>query len=107
MAIKVKQIKKFLEKLFMAIIQHAFWVCLILFFLSLIFGGYLFYENSTLVKKTEIQVLDEPPLLKEKTYQDILEVWQEQERKFKETDFKEYPDPFRKQLATPERAEES
>lgn len=95
MKFEIKKIKKFSNYLFLAIVKHAFLVSLILFLLALIFGGYLFYKYIILVQKIDIGVLEKPFLLNEKNYQDVLKTWQEQEKRFKETDFKEYPNPFK------------
>ena len=94
MKIGIKKLKKFLEKLSLNTAQHAFLACLFLFFLSLIFGGFLFYKYSILIQKVEPEVLDKSILFKEKIYQEVLEIWQENERIFQEADFKKYPNPF-------------
>ena len=102
MKIKTSQIRKTLEKLSLAIAQHAFLACLFLFLLSLIFGGFLFYEYSILAQKVVPEALDTSALLKEEAYQRVLEVWQEHERISQEADFKEYPNPFLESVPSPE-----
>ena len=104
--INIKKIKKNLGKLPLAIVKHIFLACLFLFFLSLIFGAILFYKYNILFQRAELEVLEKPFLSEEKTYQEVLEVWQEHERIFKEADFKEYPDPFRKLVLVTEEVPE-
>ncbi len=100
--IRIGKIKKILGELLSTIAKHVFLACLFLFFLSLIFGAILFYKYNILFQRAELEVLEKPFLSEEKTYQEVLEVWQEHERIFKEADFKEYPDPFRKSVLIPE-----
>ncbi len=102
MRIKIKKTKKFLTKLPLIVAKHAFWACLFLFFLDLLLGGLLFYKYSILAQRAELEDLVEPPLLNEKTYQQVLKVWQEQEQRFLQTDSKEYPDPFLESVPFPE-----
>ena len=98
---EVKKIKEFLEKVSIFLAQHTFLTCLFLFFLSLIFGGFLFYKYIILTQKIEPESFGQLQL-EEKIYQDILAIWQEEERKFIEADLKEYPNLFRKPVVKPE-----
>lgn len=93
--IKIKKIKEFLKRLPRTLGEKAFFVFLALLFLALIFGGIIFYQYKILVKRTEIQITEEPLKFQEKTYQEILKIWQEREKKFQEADLKEYPNPFK------------
>lgn len=102
MKIGIKKFKKFLEKLSLSIAQHAFLSCLFLFLLSLISGGFLFYKYSISAQEVKPEALDKSVLLKEEAYQEVLEVWQEQERISQEADFKEYPNPFLESVSFPE-----
>lgn len=95
MKIKIRKFKKFLRNLPLAIAKHAFLACLFLFFLALIFGGLLFYKYSILTQKTNLEDLSWGFSLEEETYQQVFKAWQEQDRKFQEADFKEYPNPFK------------
>lgn len=96
MKIKFGRIKKFLEKFLLSIVKHDFLTSLFLFLLSLVFGGILFYKYCILTKRAEPEALEQSFLIKKEVYQDVLKVWQENEKKIQEADFKEYPDPFRK-----------
>lgn len=88
------KLKKFLVRLPWIIAEHAFLACLFLFVLALIFGGLSFYKYNILAQRVELETLDQSLLLKEKIYQEILAIWQEQEKRFDEADSKEYPNPF-------------
>ncbi len=92
--IKASQIKKVLAKLPWIIAEHAFLACLFLFVLASIFGGLFFYKYDILAQKIGFEALDQSLLLKEEIYQEVLAIWQEQEKRFSEADSKEYPNPF-------------
>lgn len=93
--LKIKKIKEFLKKLPKTLGEKAFFVFLGLLLVALIFGGIIFYQSSILVKRAKVQITEKPLKFQEKTYQDILKIWQEKEKKFQEADWKTYPDPFR------------
>ena len=99
---RINKVKKFLGKVPLIITMHAFWACLILFILSLIFGANLFYKYSILAQRAEPESLEQTVLFKEKTYQKVLGIWQEREKRFQEADFKEYSDPFLEAVSFPE-----
>lgn len=94
MKTKINQIKKILTDLPWVIARHAFLVCLFLFFLVLVLGGFFFYKYSILAQKAEIKFPEKDFLLNEKTYQAVLEVWQENEKKSQESETKECLNPF-------------
>lgn len=95
---KTKEIKRFLGKLPRIVGEHQFITALILIFLALILGGFIFYQYSFLVEKKEIELREKPLYFQEKTFQEILKIWQEREKRLKETDLKEYPDLFKPKL---------
>jgi len=104
---KSKKIKKFIkhfEKIPIILASHVLLSCLGLLFLALIVGGFLFYryEYSIISKEMEPEVYNFFSF-KEKTYQEVLKIWQEQEEKFKKADFKEHSDPFTKSTPVPEK----
>jgi len=93
--LKLKKIKDFLKKLPRTLGERAFLTFLGLLLIALIFGGLVFYKYSILVEKAEPEISEIPLKFKEKTYQDVLKIWQEKEKRFEEADLKEYPNPFR------------
>jgi len=98
----IDEIKKFLGKFFLIIAKYAFLSCLFLFLLALIFGGFFLYEYIIKAQRATPEITEKPFLLEEKTYQEILETWQIQERKFREADSKEYSNPFKKPVSSEE-----
>ena len=91
---KIKEIKQFLKKLPRTLGKRSFLTFLGLLLISLIFSGFIFYKYSFLAEKEKLEVLEKPLKFNEKVYQDVLKIWQEKEKKFGETNFKKYPDPF-------------
>ncbi len=84
--------------------EHAFPTFSGLLVLALIFCGFIFYQYSFLVEKQQLEILGKPFQLEEKTYRQVLNVWQEKEKRFEEADRKEYPGLFReikKELLSP------
>jgi len=92
--LKIKETRQFLKKLPRTLGEKSFLTFLGLLLISLIFSGFIFYKYSFLAEKEKLEVLEKPLKFNEKVYQDVLKIWQEKEKKFGETNFKEYPDPF-------------
>ncbi|MEK9134889.1 MAG: hypothetical protein AAB451_01105 [Patescibacteria group bacterium] len=74
--------------------ERAFLSYLILFLISLIFGGFIFYQYNILMNKEEVKAPANPLKFDEKIYKDVLNIWQEREKKFGETGTKKYFDIF-------------
>lgn len=92
------KIKKFFKKLPRILGERAFLTSLGLIIIALILGGVIFYKYSIFIQKFSSQTLmggEKPSQFNEKNFQEILKIWQEKEKKFKEADSKEYPNPFR------------
>ena len=94
--IKFNTLKIFFRKLPPILAEKAFLCFLALLFLAVIFSGLVFYKYSLLVqdKEPDISQAEKPIQFKEKTYQDILTIWQEKEKRFQGTETKVYPNPF-------------
>ena len=93
--IKIKKIEGFLKKLPRILGERAFLTFFGLVILALIFGAIVFYKYNFLTKKSEPQTTENPLKFKEKTYEDVLKIWQEKEERFEGADLKEYPNPFK------------
>jgi len=93
--IKIKKIGSFLKKLPKILGEKAFLTFLGLLVLSLALGTLIFYKYNVLAKKTEPEITEKPLVFEEKTYENVLKSWQEREERFKEAEFKEYPNPFK------------
>lgn len=94
--LELKKIKETLLKLPRVLGEHAFLSFLGLLFLSLFFGGFLFYKYDILSKKEKVDVLIKHLEFNEDGFRKILKEWEEREKRFKEAESKEYPNPFQK-----------
>lgn len=92
--IKFKEIKIFLKKLPKKLAKKAFFTFLGLFLLSLIFSGFVFYSYSIVPKKKILESAKTGLEFKSEIYQEILQIWQNKEEQFEQTDVKQYPDLF-------------
>ena len=72
-----------------------------LFLVVLLIGALLFYQYSVVPQKEEPHVLEGIFLLREGSHNELLQIWQELELKFKAANTKEYPDPFKKTIPVP------
>ena len=97
--IKLNKLKNFFGKSPRNLAVHSFTVILLLFIFSLIFGGFVYYKYVFLIKNKEPQITQKPLQVDEKTFQKILNEWQEREKRFNEADLKEYPDPFKSPIS--------
>ncbi len=96
--IEINKIKEFFKNLSRSLAEHAFLTFLALFFISLIIGGYLFYQYSILAQKVQPKIIREPIQFKEDLYQKILQEWQIRQERFEKADIKEYPNFFQPKL---------
>lgn len=101
-SIKFNKIKEFLRKFFRTLAEKTFFTFLGLFFLALIFGTLLFYKNVILVKKAQPEISAKLIQLNEKLLEEILGESENRQKKFEETELKEYPDPFWRITPPPE-----
>ena len=76
--------------------NYAFLSFLGLLFLSLIFGAILWYKYESLAQKEKPEVQIVPLQFKEDAFERVLKAWEEREKRFQESEFKEYPSPFQK-----------
>ena len=95
-SIKFNKIKEFLRKFFRTLAEKTFFTFLGLFFLALIFGTFLFYKDVILVKKAQPEIFKKPLQFNEKLLEEILGESENRQKKFEETELKQYPDPFRR-----------
>ncbi|MFC1663788.1 hypothetical protein ACFL0A_01545 [Patescibacteria group bacterium] len=93
--IKVIATKDFLKKLPKILGTYAFSTFLGFFIFSSILGLIIFYKYGVLAERAEPEVSEEPLQFKEKTYQEVLKIWEDCQKKFEQTESKIYPDPFR------------
>ncbi len=93
--LKIKNFKTFFKKLPRISGERAFLTFLVFLFLALIFGAFTFYKYGILIGREKPEALEKPLQFQEKTYQNVLKIWQEKEKRFNEADSKTYPDLFK------------
>lgn len=91
----VKKISLFFKKIPRAVADHFF--CAVFVFLLIVFaiGGLIFYQYDFSVQNKNIEVSSDTLKFKEDTYQKILVIWSEREKKFNESDSKIYLNIFK------------
>ena len=94
MKIKLNKITLSLKKIARVLAENSFVTFLGLFIIALGIGALLFYKYIILVQKTQPQITENPIQFKEKTYEGILQIWEEREKEFQATQSKQYPNPF-------------
>ena len=94
--IKLDEIRKIFRNFTKVLAEHCFLFFLVLFFLSLIFGGVLFYQHNILIQKKEPLIINGQIHFKEKIYLKILTEWDAQEKKFEQVNSKTYINPLSK-----------
>lgn len=87
------KIKKFFGKTIEILIENFILFFLIFFFLILI-SVFLFIQHIFSTANSESEILEKPPVFEEKIFQRILEIWQNKEKRFQESDSKKYSDIF-------------
>lgn len=85
---------KYLKAIPKTLAQKSFLTILLLFFISLALGVFVYYKYVFLVKSGEPQAVEKLFQLNEQAYQGVLTEWQEKEAKFRAADLKEYPNLF-------------
>ena len=101
--IKKNNLKGKLTRLPRTLGKWAFLTFLGFLAIALILGGLVFFQYGFLAQKKEPQVEERPAQFKEQTYEAVLKIWQEREKRFLETDLQTYPDPFRVIASGPEK----
>ena len=91
---KLKNIRAFLKKIPNILGENAFLSFLGLFILSLILGIFAFYKYLNIIEEEIPEGSGKQLQFKTETYNNILQVWEEKEKKFKATDSKIYINPF-------------
>jgi len=86
--------KVFFKKLPRILGENAFLTFLFLLLLSLIIGGIIFYKYSILSEKVEAEIIEKPLQFKEGVYRKVLDEWEAREKRFRESELREYPDLF-------------
>ena len=92
--VKTKKIKHFFKKIPKKLAVYAFLTFLGTLLIFFILSAFIFYQNVTLAQKKEIEVSESPLGFDETTYQQVLDVWEQREKRFNELNFEEYLNIF-------------
>lgn len=93
--IDVNKIRRYLKKTPLVLAERTFICFLVILFLDLIFGAIVFYRYSILSWKEPVESREVSLEFNEKLYQKILKEIEQREKRFLETEFKDYPNPFK------------
>jgi len=92
--IEFRKIKEFSNKSLRFLGEHFFFSFLLIFFLTLILGGLIFYQYVFLAEKKEPNILERTIFFNEEAYEKVLEEWGSREKKIQEIDSGQYSNPF-------------
>ncbi len=91
---KIDLKKAFLFKLPWIAARHAFFACIAIFLISFLIGVAIFSKNYFSIQVKKAEAVEDKSYFNEKSYEQLLKYWQENEKKFNEADSKIYPNPF-------------
>lgn len=92
--VKIKNIKLFLKKIPKKLAVSAFLTFLGILLILFIFSAFIFYQNVILAQKKEIEISESSLEFDNTTYQQILNIWEQREKRFKEVSFEEHSNIF-------------
>lgn len=92
---RTKKAKKVLSEIPRILAENAFLAFLGMLLMSLFLAGILFYKYSVSVEKAELKAVDQSVGFKMEAYNEVLRVWQEREKRFREAGSKDYSNPFK------------
>ncbi len=92
--VKTKKIKHFFKKIPKKLAVYAFLTFLGILLIFSIISVFIFYQNVTLAQRKEIEVSESPLGFDKITYQQILDIWEQREKRFNELDSEEYLNIF-------------
>jgi cell division protein FtsL len=100
--VKLTKNKEFFRKLPRVLAERFFLTFLILIFIALILGGLVFYKYSILVEQKKVEISEKQISFKEKEFQEILKIWEDNQKRLEEAGLKTHPDLFRTSTSTPQ-----
>jgi len=92
--IKTKNIKDFSKKIPKKLAVYAFLTFLGILLIFSIISVFIFYQNVTLAQRKEIEVSESPLGFDKIIYQQILDVWEQREKRFNELGSEEHLNIF-------------
>jgi len=91
---KIKNILSNLNKIPVFIAEHLFFCFLMVIFFVIFLTNLLFYKYYILTQEIAPEAKQEQLIVNEKSYNDFLNIWEEQNEKFKDSESKNYLDLF-------------
>lgn len=88
--IKTKKIKLFFKKIPKKLAVYAFLTFLGILLIFFIFSVFIFYQNVTLAQRKEIEISESLLGFDKIIYQQVLDVWEQREKRFKDVSSEEY-----------------
>ncbi|MEK7080509.1 MAG: hypothetical protein AAB925_01590 [Patescibacteria group bacterium] len=86
--------KEKIKKFFYFLAVHIFFIILILIFLDILFGGFLFYKYVILANRQEPDVQDNTFKFNESAYQSVVDKLEAKEKDFNNLSQENYLNPF-------------
>jgi hypothetical protein len=93
MKINLKKPKKRFIAIVFAIANNVFLACLALFLIALIIGAVLLYQ-CTIFSESDNGQSSDILKIEKSAYDNVISIWQENDKKFEEANLKNYPNPF-------------
>ncbi len=93
----IEQLNKIIKSgksFFLLVVSHLFLSFFVVFIIALAVSGFFYYKYGFVAENKKIENPPSPFELNEKTYQEVLKVWQEKEKVFNMADDKDYPNVF-------------
>lgn len=95
---KIEEIKKTIKRSPLFVAKHVIQITLLLLVIALIIGTTFFYKYNILSVKKELETINNNCPLVESNYNKVLEVWEKNDLRLKEVDFKVYDDIFSREI---------
>jgi hypothetical protein len=92
--LEFRKIKEFSNKFSRFLGEHFFFSFLLILFLTLILGSFIFYQYVFLAETSEPNISEKPIFFNEGAYEKVLEEWGNREKKIQEIDSGQYSNPF-------------
>ena len=99
--LKINKIESFFKNLPRVLAEHAFLGFLVLLIIIFIVSFFIFYKYSILAQKAEPQIAEKTLRFEENNYQEILKIWQDRDKNFKEAGSNNFQNPFQEIKSKP------
>ena len=93
--IKFKGFQKFFGGIVRFLCERALFTFFLFLLLSFLFSSYIYYQYSILTERTQLEAIGQSVKFNKSNYEEVLNIWQERDKKFHEVGVKEYPELFK------------